>query len=105
MGHGRCWVQSSEARGKGHGVGARGWDLKSPFLHVSKHLCPRPFLWTPFSLAVPGLGGGRYADLVGDVRQPCKPQTAKMSGPLALHFQPQASADEGPGPCGPLARG
>lgn len=41
----------------------------------------------------------------GPVRQPCKPQTPKMSGLLALYFQPRASADEGLGPSGPLARG
>lgn len=30
MGHGRCWVQSSEARGKGHGVGGQRLGLEVP---------------------------------------------------------------------------
>lgn len=40
----------------------------------------------------------------GAVRHLCQPQPPELSGLLAFHFQPQAPADEGLRPCGPLAR-
>lgn len=78
--------------------------------HFPLSTCFRAPLAQTFSLdavssAVLGLSGGRHADLVGDMRQACKPHTPKMSMLLTLRFQPQASADEGLGPCGPFARG
>lgn len=97
----------AEQGGKGERAQTGGLRLghHSPLFTCFRAPLAQAFSLDAVSSAVPGLSGGRCADLVGDVRQPCKLHTPKVSRPLALRFQPQASADEGLGPCGPFARG